>query len=99
MRDAALAGSAGVLACITGRCLNIIASAAGTAALPAKTAFWNLHSASCTIFSELWGDSMKRLLVLWAILVSPALWEQQVSVQEYVLPKGIRNSGIYTGIK
>src|SRR5512144_1282306 len=33
---------------------------------------------------------MKRLLVLWTILLSPALWAQQVPVQEYVLPNGFK---------
>jgi predicted Zn-dependent peptidase len=33
---------------------------------------------------------MKRLFLLWAVLLSPALWAQQVPVQEYVLPNGLR---------
>src|SRR5512136_1541456 len=33
---------------------------------------------------------MKRLLVLLAMLLSQALWAQQVPVQEYVLPNGLR---------
>lgn len=33
---------------------------------------------------------MKRIVVLWAILLSPALWAQQVPVQEYVLPNGLK---------
>jgi predicted Zn-dependent peptidase len=33
---------------------------------------------------------MKRIVVLWTILLSPALWAQQVQVQEYVLPNGLK---------
>jgi predicted Zn-dependent peptidase len=33
---------------------------------------------------------MKRLVVLWTILLSPALWAQQVPVEEYVLPNGFK---------
>jgi predicted Zn-dependent peptidase len=33
---------------------------------------------------------MKRIIVFWAFLLSPVLWAQQVQVQEYVLPNGLR---------
>jgi predicted Zn-dependent peptidase len=33
---------------------------------------------------------MKRLFLLWAVLLSPALWAQQVPVQEYILPNGLK---------
>jgi hypothetical protein len=33
---------------------------------------------------------MTRFAVLWTILLSPALWAQQTSVQEYVIPSGLR---------
>jgi predicted Zn-dependent peptidase len=33
---------------------------------------------------------MKRLFLLYAVLLSPALWAQQVPVQEYVLPNGLK---------
>ena len=33
---------------------------------------------------------MKRIIVFWAFLLSPMLWAQQVLVQEYVLPNGLR---------
>jgi len=33
---------------------------------------------------------MKRFVVLWAFLMSPVLWAQQVPVQEYVLPNGLK---------
>lgn len=33
---------------------------------------------------------MKRLFVLWVILLSPVLWAQQVPVQEYALPNGLK---------
>jgi predicted Zn-dependent peptidase len=39
---------------------------------------------------EISRGAMKRLIVIWAILLSPALWAQQVPVQEYVLPNGLR---------
>ncbi len=33
---------------------------------------------------------MKRFVVLWVFLLSPVIWAQQVSVQEYVLPNGLK---------
>src|SRR5512138_2105868 len=33
---------------------------------------------------------MKRFVVLWAFLMSPVVWAQQVPVQEYVLPNGLK---------
>src|SRR5512136_2592351 len=39
---------------------------------------------------EISRGAMKRLIVIWVILLSPALWAQQVPVQEYVLPNGLR---------
>jgi predicted Zn-dependent peptidase len=33
---------------------------------------------------------MKRFIILWTLLFSPVIWAQQVPVQEYVLPNGLR---------
>jgi predicted Zn-dependent peptidase len=33
---------------------------------------------------------MKRFIILWILFLSPAVWAQQVPVQEYVLPNGFR---------
>jgi predicted Zn-dependent peptidase len=33
---------------------------------------------------------MNRFIVLWILFLSPAVWAQQVPVQEYVLPNGFR---------